>query len=273
MSSAPLWIIYGLRENVEGSKYRYIGYTTKGVETRLRLHKNDSKKKTTPVGSWISSVDYNITMEIIEACPVGDIDYIFEREIYWIEHFRTLQGSLSDKLTPDYLKNFQNGGGQGSLGTTLTDSHKQAITEGVTRHFAENGQKPVYEYWLEKYGQEEADRLKAEMNRKKSEAQSGERNHMFGRSGQEAPCYGRVGEKHPMYGTHHSEEVRARISATTKGRPKSEVTKIRMSYANHVRFHAAQEKTTCKWCLGADLQNEIQKREAELNGTKLETST
>lgn len=270
MTEEPLWIIYGLREGITGSKYRYVGYTTKGAATRLRIHKNDARKKTTPVGLWISSKDFNILIEVIEICPSGDVDNIFEREIYWIDHFREVQGSLSDKRTPDYLKNWQNGGGSGSLGTTLSDTHKKSIAEGVIKYFEENGHKPVYDFWIEKYGQDEADRLREEYRKKRSEQMSGEGNPMFGKTGQDAPCHGRVGDKHPMFGTHHSDEVRARISATTKGRPKSEVTKIRMSYANHVRFHMEKEKSTCRWCLGADLQIEIQRRETELNGDKVE---
>jgi hypothetical protein len=127
----------------------------------------------------------------------------------------------------------------------------------------------VYDFWLEKYGKEEADRRKEEVSKKKSAKQSGSGNPMYGRSGQDAPCYGRVGDLHPMFGTHHSEEAKAKISAATKGRPKSELTKIRMSYANHIRFHSSKVKDTCKWCLGADLQEEIQKREQELNGTNV----
>lgn len=267
------WIIYGLRESTSNSKYRYVGYTTKSGDERLRLHIRDAKKKTTPVCSWIKSIDFNVSMEVLEECPEGDIEYIFDREIYWINYFRDLQGSLEDKKTPDYLKNYLNGGGSGNIGIPLTDDHKENIRAGVIQHFKENGHKSVYDFWVEKHGVVEADRLLAEMSRKKSELQSGAGNPMFGRTGQDAPCYGRVGDKHPMFGTHHSEEVRARISAKTKGRPKSEVTKIRMSFANHIRFHGTKSKTTCKWCLGADLQTEVEKKEKELSVQKLEGPT
>lgn len=225
-------------------------------------------------------------MVILEDCGT-DWDYMVYAEKYWILSFldqgRDLlnltsggegvlglipwnKGMAMSEDQKDLLR-------QANLGKVHTDMHKQAIADGVKKHFETNGHKPVYDFWLEKYGEAEADRLREAKRQKASASLSGEGNPMFGRSGQEAPCYGRVGDKHPMYGTHHSEEVRARISATTTGKPKSEVTKIRMSYANHVRFHAVKEKTTCKWCLGAGLQNEIQKREAELDVTKLETST
>lgn len=259
------WTIYGLREDVPDSSYRYVGYTTLTPDQRLRLHRYDSKKKVAPVNTWINSLDGKVILEVIESCPVGDTDLLFSREIYWIAYYRELQGSLEDKKTGNYLKNFQNGGGSGSLGTTLTDEHREAIKSGVVRHFEDNGHKPVYDFWREKFGEEEADRLREIKRSKASATLSGTGNPMFGRSGQEAPCYGRVGELHPMFGTHHSDEAKAKISAATKGKPKSELTKIRMSYANHIRFHSSKTKDTCKWCLGADLQEEIKKRELELN--------
>ncbi len=225
-------------------------------------------------------------MVILEDC-VTDWDYMIYAEKYWIlsllDQGKDLlnltsggdgvlglipwnKGKAMSEDQKDLLR-------QANLGKIHTDMHKKLIAEGVKRHFETNGHKPVYDFWLEKFGEQEADRLREVKRQKASASLSGEGNPMFGRSGQEAPCYGRVGEKHPMYGTHHSEEVRDRISASTKGRPKSEATKVRMSYANHVRSHSIKEKTTCKWCLGANLQTEIQKREAELNGTKLEAST
>lgn len=264
------WVIYGLRENSVGSKYRYIGYTTKGRDERLRLHIADAKKKTTPVALWIVSREFNIVSDTIEECPEGDMEHLYSREIYWIEHYRALQGSLADKRTGDYLKNFQNGGGQGSLGTQLSDDHKESIRASVVAHFEANGQRSVYSYWLEKYGPEEADRLMGEASKAKSAAQSGEKNHMFGRSGQAAPCYGRVGDKHPMFGKGHSDEAKAKISQAQKGKKLSDATKIRMSFAQHTRSHGLKIKETCIWCLGADLQTEIQKREIELNGNKVE---
>jgi hypothetical protein len=269
MNEVDSWTIYGLRENTHGSKYRYVGYTTLTPRDRLRLHKYDSKKKVAPVNTWVNSLDGDVIMEVIESCPVGDKEFLFEREIYWIAYYRGLQGSLDDKRTPDYLKNFEHGGGSGSLGTTLSSDHKSAIKSGVIEHFSKNGHKSVYDFWIDKYGEEEANRLWEIKRLKASANTSGENNPMYGRSGQDAPCYGRVGELHPMFGTHHSEEAKAKISAATKGKPKSELTKIRMSYANHIRFHSSKVKDTCKWCHGAVLQDEIQKREQELNGTNV----
>lgn len=41
----------------------------------------------------------------------------------------------------------------------------------------------------------------------------GANNAMFGKFGEQAPCYGRTGELHPMFNTHHSIEIRQKISS------------------------------------------------------------
>lgn len=253
------WVIYGLREDLPGSPLRYVGYTTKQMAERLRLHKNDAKKKVAPVSLWIRSVNFNIVMEVIEECPHDDIDYILNREVFWIAYYREIQGSLKNKATPHYLKNHQNGGLIGSQGNSLSTEHKNAIRIGVQNHFRIKGHKSVYEFWVDRYGKPEADRMLGVQSFNRSIAMSGENNHMFGKTGQLAPCYGRVGEKHPMFGTHHSEEAKRKISEKTLGKPKSTATKVRMSLANHNRWHNKKKNKICKWCLGADLQNEIDK--------------
>lgn len=181
-------------------------------------------------------------MEIIEACPEDDVEFLFSREIYWIDYYRTLQGSLDDKRTDDYLKNYLVGGGLGSLGTTHTKDHKDAIREGVNKHFEMNGHKSVYDFWVDKYGETEADRLLEEQCAKRSIAMSGDGNHMFGKTGQDAPCYGRVGDKHPMFGKGHTDEAKAKISVAMSGRKDSDSTKLRKSFAQHVRAHGTRQK-------------------------------
>jgi predicted GIY-YIG superfamily endonuclease len=277
------YAIYGLRLKSDRS-VRYVGLSA-DPKSRLSQHFSSARpsKSMLPVHCWIRKHGKEaVEMIILETCD--DWDYLVFAEKYWI----------SSMLS--YGKNLLNltSGGEGVLGLPAwnkgipmtedqkdvlrqinigkihSEETKAAIKIGVSKHFEVNGHKPVYDFWVDKYGEDEA-AIRREAKRLKASATlSGEGNPMYGRSGQDAPCYGRVGDKHPMFGTHHSEEVRARISATTKGRPKSELTKIRMSFANHKRFHESKIKTTCKWCLGADLQNELKKRETELNGNEVE---
>lgn len=60
-----------------------------------------------------------------------------------------------------------------------------------------------------------------ETKRKQSEAQQGEKNHMYGRKQTEAHrkknSEATRGEKNPMYGEHHTEESRKRMSEAKKG--------------------------------------------------------
>lgn len=278
------YAIYGLRLKSDRA-VRYVGLSVRPKE-RLSQHFSSSRpdKSMLPVHCWIRKHGKDaVEMVILEDCG-EDWDYLTYAEKYWIASMLANGNDLLNLTSggegvlglPAWNKGIPQTEDvkdllrQANLGKMLSDDHKKAIRAGVIKHFEDNGHKPVYDFWLEKYGKDEADRLRELKRQKASASLSGEGNPMYGRTGQDAPHYGRVGSLHPMYGTHHSEEVRARISATTKGRPKSEATKIRMSYANHNRFHLEKIKTTCIWCYGADLQEEIQKRDNELNGNKVE---
>ena len=84
-----------------------------------------------------------------------------------------------------------------------------------------------------------------ETKQKMSEAQKGEKSHMFGKTGEKHHNFGskhseetiqrmseaHLGEKHPMWGKHHSEETMQKQSEAQLGIPKSEDTKQKMSEA------------------------------------------
>lgn len=280
-----VYTIYGLK--VRGVKgFRYVGQTIVDPRERLSGHFSAAKhkKSSRKVLDWINKHGRDkIEMVILESCP-DDLGYLNYAERYWIASLRDLGHDLLNHTLggegvpglPAWNKDIPMSEEQKELmriintGKVLTKNHKQSIGLGVARHFEENGHKPVYDFWLEKYGKEEADRLRGLKKSKASATLSGEGNPMFGRSGQDAPCYGRVGELHPMFGTHHSEEAKARISKAHKGKKLSDATKLRMSFAQHTRSHQLKTKDTCIWCQGHDLQEEIKKRELELNDKKVE---
>lgn len=255
--------------------YRYVGQTTRDVRVRFNAHISDTFNRNSayPVHAWIRKYGKDeIEFEVLEAVEEGDREALDSAEINWIARLR-LEGH-------DLLNLVEGGKGVTGLvawnkgipmteemkarvseshkGYKHTENSKALISESVSRHFETNGHKPVYDFWVEKYGVEVADRLREEKRSKASSSLSGEGNPMYGRSGQDAPCYGRLGEKHPMFGTHHTDEAKKKISEASKGKPKSAATKVRMSLANHTRRHE-QIKETCRWCLGADLQTEIDK--------------
>lgn len=112
-------VIYGLRLK-DTTIYRYIGYTTITLGSRLSKHKSDAKKKKTALHNWIMKYGpENIEANIIEECS---LDNIFEREIYWIDSYRKLQGNLQDK-TPNRMLNQADGGG-GCTGYKWDDARK-----------------------------------------------------------------------------------------------------------------------------------------------------
>lgn len=79
-------------------------------------------------------------------------------------------------------------------------------------------------------------RFTEEHRRKMSEAQKGEKNHMFGKHPSEETrkkmSEARSGEKNHMFGKHHSEETRKKLSEATKGKHLSEETRKKMSEAH-----------------------------------------
>jgi hypothetical protein len=229
------WYIYGIRENTENSEYRYIGYTTSTVAKRLSLHLLEARKGAKPyaIYDWTRSKDFNIIAEKIEEILAGSRDILYDREKHWISHYRELQGSLSDKKSDNYLLNHTDGGG-GALGYKHTP-------EECARRAGRKG------FWA---------------------GVTGPDNPSFGKTRSEAhrkAVSGSKKGKRPWnYGQSASLESRQKMSQAKIGTKASEITKLKMSFSQHSRLHESKIKETCKWCQGADLQNEIEKKEKEL---------
>lgn len=258
-----LYIIYGLR--LKGQKRsQYIGLTTRGAILRLQSHFLDSVKTSgnnnanRPVCNWIKKYGKeNIELVTLEICPTGDIEYLNYAEKYWIKSFLEMGYVLKNVST----------GGKGSKGVKYTEEQKIAASIRSKNFFKENGHKPVYDFWVEKYGVEEANRLREEKRKKASASISGSGNPMYGRTGENAPAFGRTGEKHPMYGKHQSDNAKQQMSEKLLGRPKPPAMGIRLSFTQHNKKHIIKKKN-CKWCNGASLENEIQIKEKEFNANK-----
>ena len=91
-SVEPMLVIYGLHTG--DRRYRYIGLTTKGTKHRLMTHKNTAKRgaSRTPVNHWLIAHNFDVYIDIIEEC--GSVAELYEREIYWIQHYRGLYSDL-----------------------------------------------------------------------------------------------------------------------------------------------------------------------------------
>ena len=176
--SENLWVIYGLRL-VDDFEYRYIGLTTIGHKARFSRHKtNLSVGLKSKVYSWMKSVGpENITCDVLEVCPVGDKEYIFEAEMYWISQIQ----NFGHRLT-----NMTEGGG-GSLGASwkLPDETKRRQGLAKVGHLnpqygkpAWNSGKEMDEKWLETRSNAQKKLWKdPEYRRRMSEAHSKPRPH------------------------------------------------------------------------------------------------
>lgn len=69
----------------------------------------------------------------------------------------------------------------------------------------------------------------------------------------------RIGARASMYGKQHSEETKRKMSESSKGQVVSKSTILKRTHTLHKKNHSEKIKDTCKWCLGADLQTEIDK--------------
>lgn len=246
------WYIYGIRENIDGAKYRYVGYTTTPIQERLSMHLFEARKGAKPYASlkWMKSKDFEVVIEEIETVVAGDRETLYTREKHWIAHYRSIQGSLADRLTEDYLLNIADGGG-GAVGYKHTP-------EECERRRGQSG------HWT---------------------GVTGEAHPSFGRTNSEehrkavSDSYKtnpRSGKDSHRYGVIASDETRQKQSEAKIGNKASIATRFKMSRErlirgnnNHLDSHTTKIKH-CKWCHGADLHTEIKKREIELNGNKVE---
>lgn len=272
--------LYGLRaKNTE--EIKYIGITSRSLKERLGGHRFASKQPENKykVCTWFRNVGAD-NVEIVLLNTYDTVDEMKQAEKDKIKELRSEGHDLlnhtdggdgmwgftpwnkgiripEDKLDPERFTR--------RLGTKHTEEDKERIRVGVIAHFEKNGHKSVYEYWVDKYGAEKADEMKEEWFKKRSKSLSGERNPMYGRRGKDAPCFGRTGAKHPMFGRTHSDETKAKISASSKGKSLPTETKVRMSLAQHTRFHTNKgiDKKDCVWCNGSSIEDEIKRRSSE----------
>lgn len=209
--SKGLWVIYGLRL-VDDPEYRYIGLTRVGAEQRLARHKSDSRRQTNrAVCTWVAKYLDSIVVDVIEECPEGDLEYLYEAEQFWIVQIRSFGHRL---------KNHSEGGASGSYGARWTLREDQ-IRRGSSHPLF--GTK-VSEAHIAKLADiRRGSKMSAESRAKMSASRSGDRHWAHG-------------------GGKFTEEHKQKISASLKGRP---------SDSAHKRYHlnrGISKPETCKYC-------------------------
>jgi hypothetical protein len=158
----------------------------------------------------------NFTKEVLEECT--DENHMNEREIYWISFYnskdRKLGYNISEggkegdrKIGQDIAKGGIYNYWLGKYGKEEADKRKQSQIEKIIKHNKDNGTdlttKGRYGIWLEKYGKEEADRRHLEWRLKISQYQQYKMEN----------------------GWKHTDESKEKISSASKGRKLSEEVK------------------------------------------------
>lgn len=219
------WVIYGLRI-VGATEFRYIGYTV-NKKNRLKSHLASSKSGTkTALYDWMRShLDESFELEVIERCPEGDKDFIYEREMFWIRHYRELQGGLRDRTTESYLLNDLDGGG-GSLGMSHTPESKARISSAnLGRKWSDDSRNKLKETLAIQGGTWKGREFSEEHRSNLSVASSGENNHFFGKSHtketKDMIAAANSGENSAWFGKNHSEETKQKIRESNLGLPRA----------------------------------------------------
>lgn len=203
------WVIYGLRLDQPDSQYRYIGITKRRLSERFDGHTRSARTgNPLPVYRWMRKNQGGVIIEVIEQCPPDDYDFLLLREVFWIKHYRELNGDLGEEGKPDYLLNVADGG-RGCPGTKWPEERKAEYSARLT-----GGGNP-------NYGKPKSPESRA----KQSASITGELHWNYGRNWskeykekQRLAHVGQPGWNKGMKFGPHSEEHRRKISESAKGR-------------------------------------------------------
>ena len=163
----------------------------------MHLYAAKNYSKPYAVYDWIRSKGFNVVSEIIEECPT-DKEILYSKEIYWIAYYRSLQGSLTDKRTTNYILNQTDGGG-GTIG------FRHTVDECDRRRKQKGHWSGITGPANPLYGRKLDDEVRARMSAYQQENK-------------------KTGADHPRYGVKASPETRKKQGAQAKKR-------------NHTRWH------------------------------------
>jgi hypothetical protein len=238
-------VIYGVRLESE-FVYRYVGLTTRSVETRGRQHVKVARSgRKTPFYDWLRVHDGEaIVVDVLD--QVEGLEDLGRAEMGWIEWLRS-EGHPLLNLSQ---------GGLGPMGIEWTAEMREAARirstgrKGVSRFADDN---PFY-------GLTHAAEQRAKWSKLRKGQNAGPENPNYGKFGASHPSYGHVmpeearqklseqrrGAGNPNYGRVASDETRAKMSAVRKGRPMPSSRR-----SAHTRYHTNQgvKKDSCRYCI------------------------
>lgn len=253
-----LWVIYGLRLK-DSSECRYVGLTRVGAGVRFSQHLSHASAHKTYSAKWVHKNRENLRVTVLEVCPIGDTEYLYFAERYWISEMK----SLGHRLT-----NQSDGGASGCYGARWTLSPEQ-IRSGEEHP---NYGKPVAESTKELLRRANSGKVRSnESRRMQSESISGDKHWAYGGGKFTDEHKKKISEA--LTGKKLSPERIAQMSLSRKGKPKSEEFKrnlsVRMSGSSnpnygkpahnkgkpnpsaHIRWHVNRGVTspdTCNYC-------------------------
>jgi group I intron endonuclease len=202
-----------LIENLVNNK-KYVGMTTRSKECRFGEHIdtalsdwNSNKDKKQPIHHAIKKYgSKNFTIRTLEVCK--NFDELIQAEQKWIKKMKSFIGcGLGYNATT---------GGEGTSGFICSDKTKEKLSQ------LRLGKKHTEETKQKMSVSRKGKKPTAEHRKNLSEAQTGVKNHRYGKqftkNQQEHRSKLVSGENNPFYGKNHSEETKKIISKKNIGR-------------------------------------------------------
>lgn len=207
---------------------KYIGITIQSLHIRLTHHCSKYETQVnTHKANWIKSLlKQGKKPVIILLEEIIGWKNACEREMYWIQYCKENGISLTNGTL----------GGDGTLGSILTDEHKAAISKAQSgKIVSDETRKKLSDINIGKSGYKHSEESKEKMRKPRSPEAI--KNLIAAKTGEKNPWYGIKGELAPHFGFKHSDEVRAKIKAAR--------AKQIMVFPNVICPHCGKEGGIC----------------------------
>ena len=163
--------------NIESGKI-YIGSSkdiTRWNSHRTKLNR-DAHGNQHLQNSWNLHGEDNFKFEIIEY--VDSEKDLIPREQYWLDKEGSFNGDVGYNIRKIADRN---------IGLTHSQQTKDKLRDISNDYFDKHGHKPVYDFWVDRYGEEKANQLMINYKKKHSDRTKGNKNPMFGKLGELNP--------------------------------------------------------------------------------------
>lgn len=233
--SAASFSVYAIKI-ANNSLPRYIGVTSKPLNIRLNQHIKYAEKHiedTRPICNWIRKhINEEIFITKIDSGPVGDWNYLYYVEKYWIAFYKELGYNLLNSSP----------GGRGGKSFIHTEEAKQKIKQS---QYNENG---IHK----QKGRKVSEKSKQQMSKSHLGIPLTEQCKITMSDGR------RKNKNHPLWNKKHSPEAieKMRLASTNRIHTEEEKEKRRLAMKNrpkisgHSQYHFKNNILVpgCIWC-------------------------